>query len=138
MSLQGPKELAPYDDLEIGPKKRVRAITYTRPGKADVRTVSGHFLASLNDYWEKMGDKLLYDIGKRHPELILMAMTKLAQVQRIELGKPGDFSGLNKEEIIAKLEERGGPQAAKLFTKFVTDMNRLQNGSETIEAKKAG
>jgi hypothetical protein len=120
--------LQKFDDIEFGPKRRVRALTYTRAGATDVRTVSGHFLASLSAYWEIHGDRLLHEIGKQHPELILMSLTKLAQVQRIELGKPGDFSGLSKGEIIAKLEERAGPQAAKLFTKFVKDMSKLRDG----------
>jgi hypothetical protein len=58
----------------------------------------------------------------------MMCMTKIVQVQRVEIGKPGDFSGLSKAEILAKLEERAGPQAKKLFQKFIKDMQKLRDG----------
>jgi hypothetical protein len=95
----------------------------------DVRWLSGRFLESLQSYWEEMGDDILRRVGESHPELILMSMVKIAAVRRIEIGQPGDFSGLkSKEAIIAKLEERAGPQARKLFEKFIKQMEALKDG----------
>jgi hypothetical protein len=46
---------------------------------------------------------------------------------RVEVGGPGEFAAVaNKQEILQKLEERGGPEAAKLFEKFTKDMQKLQ------------
>ena len=55
-----------------------------------------------------------------------MCMTKIAQVQRVEVGQPGDFSGLDKKGIVEKLEQRAGPAAHKLFEKFISDMQKLR------------
>jgi hypothetical protein len=57
----------------------------------------------------------------------MMCMTKIAQVQRIEVGNPGDFSGLDKKGIMEKLEQRAGPKARKLFEKFISDMKKLKD-----------
>ena len=66
----------------------------------DVRWLSGRFLESLQSYWEEMGDDILRRVGESHPELILMSMVKIAAVRRIEIGQPGDFSGLKSKEAI--------------------------------------
>ena len=58
-------------------------------------------------------------------------MVRIAQVTRIELGSPGDFAKLgNKEAIVAKLEQKAGPEARKLFEKFVRDVEELQAQQE--------
>ena len=54
-------------------------------------------------------------------------MTKIAQVQRIEVSNPGDFGGLDKKEIVDKLEQRAGPKARKLFEKFISDVQKLKD-----------
>jgi hypothetical protein len=54
---------------------------------------------------------------------------KLAAVQRVELGKPGDFSETkSKADVIEQVEQRGGPKARKLFEKFIRDMAKLRDG----------
>ncbi len=57
-------------------------------------------------------------------------MIKLARVTRIEVGSPGDFAKLGKVDIVQKLEERGGPEARKLFEKFMRDVQKLQAQQE--------
>jgi hypothetical protein len=53
---------------------------------------------------------------------------------RVEVGSPEDpFSKLrSKEAISAKLEESAGPQARKLFEKFIKEMERLQANQEKV------
>ncbi len=54
-------------------------------------------------------------------------MIKLAQVTKIEIGQPNDFARLgSKEAILQRLEERSGPEARKLFEKFVRDLDKLR------------
>jgi hypothetical protein len=55
--------------------------------------VSGRFLLSLQEIWEELGDDVLRRVAASHPELLMMAMCKIAAVQRIEVGEPDDFSG---------------------------------------------
>jgi hypothetical protein len=75
-----------------------------------------------------MGDDILRRVGESHPELMLMAMCKIASVQRIEVGQPEDFSGLkNKDEIAQRLEERAGPEARKLFESCITKVEALKD-----------
>ena len=73
--------------------------------------------------------------GRRHsqarrcpaPGIDLCGDVKLANVIRVEVGTPGDFSGLSKQEIVDKLEQRAGPKAVKLFEKFMRDMQKLKD-----------
>jgi hypothetical protein len=59
---------------------------------------------------------------------------KLVSVMRVEVGSPEDpFAKLRSEEaILAKLEERAGPQARKLFEKFIKDVEMLQANQEEV------
>jgi hypothetical protein len=59
-------------------------------------------------------------------------MTKIAQAQRIEVSNPGDFGGLDKKEIVDKLEQRAGPKARKLFEKFISDMQKLKDEPDGV------
>jgi hypothetical protein len=121
---------APVDAVvEVHPGGKLRALTYYNgKGLGDVRWVSGRFLLSFQDLWERRGDEILDRVSDEHPELVMMAQVKLAQVQRIEVRQSGDFSNLaSKDEVLAKLEERSGPQARKMFEVFLKKMQRLKD-----------
>ena len=112
----------------------LRPLTYYGgKGLADVRMISGRFLLSFQDLWERRGDEILDRVADEHPELILLSQIKLASVTRIEVSSPDDFSKLkSKQEIVEKLEERTGPQARKLFEKFIKEVERLQANHEEV------
>jgi hypothetical protein len=112
----------------VQPSGKLRPLTYWGgKGLSDVRMISGRFLLSFQSLWERRGDEILDRVADEHPELILLSQIKLANVTRLEVGAPGDFSNLgSKQAIIEKLEERAGPEARKLFQKFVKDMAKLQ------------
>ena len=100
-------------------------------GIRDIREVSGEFFLSVQDAWRKYGDEILEKVALQFPELFFAGMIKLCQVTKVEVGPPRDFSRLtNKEEIVAKLEERSGPEARKLFEKFIKDLEKLQAKQE--------
>ena len=84
----------------------LRPLTYYGgKGLADVRMISGRFLLSFQDLWERRGDEILDRVADEHPELILLSQIKLASVTRIEVSSPNDFSKLrSKQEIVEKLE----------------------------------
>jgi hypothetical protein len=122
----------PVRAMEVLKNGQIRPLTYYNgKGLSDVRWVSGRFLLSLQQYWEEMGDDILRRVGESHPELLLMAMCKIAAVQRIEVGHPGDFTGLkSKDEIAARLEERAGPETRKLFETFIKKVEALKDGGK--------
>ena len=128
-------QTGPINAIEVQPNGKLRPLTYWGgKGLADVRVVSGRFLLSFQDLWESRGDEILDRVADEHPELILLAQIKLASVTRIEVGAPSDFSHLgSKQAIIEKLEERAGPQARKLFEKFIKDVERLQANKGEVD-----
>ena len=100
-------------------------------GIRDIREVSGEFFLSVQDAWSKYGDEILEKVARNFPELFFAGMIKLCQVTKVEVGQPNEFARLgNKEAIFQKLEERSGPEARKLFEKFVRDLNELQAQQE--------
>ena len=117
----------PVRDLVVKKDGHIRPLTYYGGKGLDVRTVSGEFLLSLQKLWREQGDEILRRVAAQHPELIFISQVKLAKVMRVEIGTSGEFARLgNKEAILQKLEERSGPQARKLFEKFVCDLDKLQ------------
>jgi hypothetical protein len=118
----GRREQGLVETAEEGPGHHIERL-------GDVRWVSGRFLLSMQEVWEELGDDILRRVAASHPELLLMAMCKIAAVQRIEVGQPDDFSGLkSKAEIVDKLEERAGPEARKLFETFIKKVEALKDG----------
>ncbi len=69
-------------------------------------------------------------MADNYPELIFSGMIKLAKVTRIEVGSPGAFAKLDKQAILERLQEKGGPEARKLFEKFMRDVEKLQAEQE--------
>src|ERR1700746_1893530 len=100
-------QTGPIKAIEVQPNGKLRPLTYWGgKGLADVRVISGRFLLSFQDLWERRGDEILDRGADEHPELILLSQIKLASVMRLEVSDPGDFSKLkSKQEIVEKLEE---------------------------------
>ena len=121
----------PVRDLVVKEDGHIRPLTYYAGKGLDVRTVSGEFLLSLQKLWREQGDEILRRVAAQYPELIFISQVKLAKVMRLEIGTPGEFAKLrNKQAIIEKLEEKAGPEARKLFEKFVEDVEKLQAQQE--------
>ncbi len=96
-------------------------------GIRDIREVSGEFFLSLQDAWTKYGDEILEKVARNFPELLFAGMIKLCQVTKVDVSQPNEFARLdNKEAILHRLEERSGPEARKLFEKFVRDLDKLR------------
>ena len=96
-------------------------------GLRDIREVSGQFFLSMQEVWQERGNEILHRVADNHPELFFAGMIKLCQVTKVEVGSPGDFAKLgSKQAIIEKLEQKAGPEARKLFEKFIKDVQKLQ------------
>jgi hypothetical protein len=126
---------APIHGLSLDRRGQLRPYYLPRGnGLGDIRHVSGEFFLSIQQLWRERGDEILQRVADNFSELLFMGMVKLSQVTKIEVGQPNDFARLgNKEAILQKLEERSGPEARKLFEKFVRDLEKLQaqQGQET-------
>jgi hypothetical protein len=118
---------APIRAIEVMKNGQLRPLQYVNE-KGDVRRLSGQFLLSLQSLWEQRGDEILHRVANEHPALVFMGMVKLANVHRVEIGQPDDFSGLkSKQAIVEKLEERAGPEARKLFETFIKKVEALKD-----------
>ena len=96
-------------------------------GLRDIREVSGQFFLSVQEVWQERGNEILHRVADKHPELFFAGMIKLCQVTKVEVGSPGDFAKLgSKQAIIEKLEQKAGPEARKLFEKFINEVEKLQ------------
>jgi hypothetical protein len=68
---------------------------------------------------------------KKHPEIYFQCMVKLALVQSAELGRPTPFERqYTPEEVIARLEQRVGPEGRQLFEDFLRKVKRLERGPQ--------
>jgi hypothetical protein len=123
-----PKVHAPIHGLTLGRGGNLKPYYNPRGnGLGDIRQVSGEFFLSVQKLWCERGDEILQRTADKYPELVFAGMVKLCQVTKVEVGQPNDFARLgNKEAILQKLEERSGPEARKLFEKFVRDLDKLQ------------
>ena len=58
-------------------------------------------------------------------------MVKLALVQAAELDQPKPFERQHtREEVVAKLEERVGPEGRRLFENFLRKVKRLERSGK--------
>jgi len=117
----------PLKEVSVSNNGQLRPVTwYGGKGMGDVRTISAEFLLSLQDLWRRRGDEILERVADQSPELVLAGMIKLSRVLKVEVGGPGDFTRLTKQGILEKLQEKAGPDARKLFEKFIRDVEKLQ------------
>jgi hypothetical protein len=85
------------------------------------------FLRDLRADWEQHGKDILEVMREKHPEIYFQCMVKLALVQGAELDQPRPFERQRtREEIMAKLEERAGPEGRRLFESFLHKLKRLE------------
>jgi hypothetical protein len=89
--------------------------------------LSENFLADLQVDREQHGKEILSIMREKYPQIYFQSMVELALVQRIELGQPRDFDRpRSPEEVLAKLEERVGPEGRRLFEDFLRRVKRLE------------
>jgi hypothetical protein len=95
--------------------------------------LSEDFLADLQADWEQHGKDILEVMREKHPEIYFQCMVKLALAHPVELYPPGGSDRRQTpEEIMAKLEERVGPEGRKMFERFMRRVRRLEEQQLTI------
>ena len=89
------------------------------------------FIGDVHAAWLERGREAIDRVIDERPEAFLTIVARTIDVRRVEVGQPGEFAKLgSKEAIVKKLEERSGPEARKLFEKFVRDLEKLQAQQE--------
>jgi hypothetical protein len=89
------------------------------------------FLRDLQADWEQHGKDILEVMRKNHPEIYFQCMVKLALLEAAELDQPKPFERQHtREEVVAKLEERVGPEGRRLFENFLRKVKRLERSGK--------
>jgi len=89
------------------------------------------FLGDMHATWLERGCEVIDRIITERPEVYLLAMLKLAQVYRVEVGQPKDFDRpATKEEVFRRLEERWGPEARNMLESFFAGLEKLKPNNQ--------
>jgi hypothetical protein len=92
--------------------------------------LSEDFLGDMHAAWLGRGREVIDRIIAERLELFLLAMVKIAQVHRVEVGQSEDFDRPStKEEALRRLEERAGPEARKMLEEFLARVEKLERSN---------
>jgi hypothetical protein len=103
-----------------------RTVIYRRATAENLRS---NFLARFNRHFlSKPEDEIFERIYTEDPRLYFSSLVQLAKVLKVEVGEAGAFYNKPRprEEVLRKLEERGGTDARKLFEAFLKKIDKLE------------
>ena len=93
--------------------------------------LSEDFLVDMHVAWLEHGPEVINRLIAERPEVFLLAMLKIAQVHRVEVGRPDDFDRpSSKEEALRRLEQSAGPKARKMLEDFLAKVAKLEADQE--------
>lgn len=95
-------------------------------GGQTIKTLSAAFLIDLEEDWRAHGKSIFRVLREKYPQAYFSGLVALSKIVRLEDLTPELDRGLTPDEIMAKLEQRVGPEGKRLFEKFMRDVNRLQ------------
>ena len=85
------------------------------------------FFADMHGAWLERGREVIYRLIAERPEIFLMAMLKITQVHRVQVGQPEHFDRpSSKEEALRRLEQSSGPKARKMLEDFLAKVEKLE------------
>src|SRR5262249_34532510 len=128
-------QLAKVMKIEVG---EAGAFDASGPGRplGSRNKLSEDFLCDMHVAWTEHASAVLDRIITDRPEIFFLAMTKLAQIYRVELGKPQELGGpCSREEALRRLEERSGSKARKMFERFLARIDKLECSEEEVGAQ---
>jgi hypothetical protein len=89
------------------------------------------FFADMHAAWRERGPEVIDWLIAERPEIFLMAMLKITQVHRVEVGQPEQFDRpSSKEEASRRLEQRAGPKARKMLEDFLAKVEKLERSGQ--------
>jgi hypothetical protein len=102
-------------------------------GGATIKALSSDFLFDLQRHWRKKREAVLDAVAEKYPAQYFAGMVTLSKVMRWEVGEPGAFERpRSPEEVMDRLEARIGPQARKLFERFLKQINQLEQQQQGV------
>ena len=85
------------------------------------------FFADMHTAWLERGPEVIDRLIAERPEIFLLAMLKIANVHRVEIGQPEEFDRpSSKEEALRLLEQRAGPKARRMLESFLAKVEKLE------------
>ena len=85
------------------------------------------FFADMHAAWLEHGPEVIDRLIAERPEIFLLAMLKIANVHRVEIGQPEEFDRpSSKEEALRLLEQRAGPKARRMLESFLAKVEKLE------------
>ena len=97
-------------------------------GRSDRATSRARiFFADMHGAWLERGREVICRLIAERPEIFLMAMLKITQVHRVQVGQPENFDRpSSKEEALRRLEQSSGPKARKMLEDFLAKVEKLE------------
>ena len=93
--------------------------------------LSEDFLVDMHVAWLEHGPEVINRLIAERPEVFLLAMLKIVQMHRVEVGRPDDFDRPpSKEEALRRLEQSAGPKARKMLEDFLAKVAKLEADQE--------
>jgi hypothetical protein len=113
-------------DAEVTLSGRVEPLVLK--GGASLKSPSAQFLADFEEDWRNHGREIFSMLRLKSPETYFRGAVALARIVRWDSEEVvGMFDrSLSPEEVMDRLEQRGGPEARKLFERFLKQLNHLQ------------
>jgi hypothetical protein len=96
-------------------------------GGGTIKALSAEFLYDLQKFWKVNKEQVLKDVATKYPAQFFAGMVTLSKVVRWEVGEAGAFDRPSTpEEVMDRLEQRIGPQARKMFERFLRKVQKLE------------
>ena len=86
------------------------------------------FFADMHAAWLESGREVIDRLIAERPEIFLMAMLKITQVNRFEVVRPEEPP--SKEEALQRLEQSAGPKARKMLESFLAKVEKLERSEQ--------
>jgi hypothetical protein len=98
--------------------------------------LSEDFLRDLHVAWSTHGRAVLDRIITDRPEILFLAMTKLALVHSVEQSQPQEFDcrPRPREQALEMLEQRAGLKARKMLERFLARIDKLERSEAEVGA----
>lgn len=98
------------------------------------RELSSAFLGDFAQHYNEEGKGIFAKIYRDFPTQYWGGLLRLAQVLKIEIGKPHDFEKPStREEALDRLERQAGPDARAALEKFLNGIEHMEQ--KYLEAK---
>jgi hypothetical protein len=107
-------------------------------GGVVAKSVSIAFLADFEKAWREHGKGVLDRLAEKHPQAFFNGAVALARVIKWETEQDVFSGGMTPDEVMDKLEERAGPEARKLFEKFLRQLNALHAKQLAAQEEETG